>query len=171
MFQAIFRRAQDAVENSIENSVGQVLTRMIVAVPFLLAAVFATAALSSYLTRELGAEVANLTLSAIFAVIGLIGATYVSARTPPARAGADEPPVEAAAQADGARSGSTPTSGVDHELLMAALTAAGPVALPRLLRIALRNIPVLIAVAVALFLASRQAVTTEPAGQPVPAGE
>ncbi len=171
MFQAIFRRAQDAVENSIENSVGHVLTRLIVAVPFALAAVFATAALSSYLTRELGGEVANLTLAAIFAVIGLMGAMYLSVRTPPARAGTEEPSSEATALPDNEQAGSSSTSAVDRELLMSALAAAGPIALPRLLRIALRNIPILIAVAVALFLASRQAAAIDPSRQPVPAGE
>jgi hypothetical protein len=44
-------------------------------------------------------------------------------------------------------------------------------AIPRLLRLALRNIPALIAAAVFIYLISQRATGLESSEQPVPAGE
>ena len=52
MFQSLFRRAEVA----IEHTVGHIATRALIAVPFLIAAGFGTAALSLRLNREFGPE-------------------------------------------------------------------------------------------------------------------
>ena len=149
MFGSLFRRAQATVDNAIEH----VVNRVLVAIPFLIAAAFGTAALSLRLNREFGAETASLILAGGFIVIGLIVALIVHSRSSqPA-----EPLTEAAETAERAadEAADPAMANVDRELLMAALTTAAPLALPALLRALGRNLPILAAVAAAGFILSR----------------
>lgn len=149
MLGSLFRRAQATVDNAIDHLVN----RALVAIPFLIAAGFGTAALSMRLNREFGAEIGSLILAGGFIVVGLLVALIVHSRT--------SKPVEAAtetaetAERNAEEAADPALANVDRELLMAALTTAAPIALPGLLRALLRNLPIVAAVAAAAFIISR----------------
>ena len=161
MFRALFRQAQASVEASVTH----VLERVIVAIPFLLAAGFGTAALTLYLMKSYGAEMATLIMAAIFALVGLVVMGAVNASTSregDAAEGAsstggssDAPP------GSGTQQGSGPFAEADRDMLMAGLTALGPVALPHILRLAVRHLPIIAAVAAAAYVVSRQSMGGE----------
>jgi hypothetical protein len=77
MLGSLFRRAQATVDNAIDD----VVNRALVAIPFLIAAGFGTAALSMGLNREFGAETGSLILAGAFVVIGGLAALIVHSRT------------------------------------------------------------------------------------------
>lgn len=155
MFGSLIRKAQVTVDNAI----GQLVNRVVIAVPFLVAAGFATAALSIWLTDRYGAQTSNLIMAAGFGVIGLIAA--LSLRSGAAMDGADEAPVattangEAVAATDPDVAAEGQFSEVDRDLILSALTAAVPVALPLVLRNVLRNLPLVLVVVIAGFVVSR----------------
>lgn len=150
MFSALMNRAQATVDNAI----GQVVNRAIIAIPFLLAGAFATAALAFRLVREFGPETANLMLAGLFLVLGIFCAIIF--RTRPAVATAEEPVPESLAGSADAEAAPA-LEGPDRELLMAALTSAAPIALPSLIRAIMRNLPLVVAILSALFVLTRPA--------------
>jgi hypothetical protein len=153
MFGSLFRRAQATVDNAIEHLV----SRALVAIPFLIAAGFGTAALSMRLNREFGPETGSLILAAGFIVVGFVVALIVNARAAkPAEAVNDA--AETVERAEN-EAGDPDMAKVDRELLMAALTTAAPVALPGLLRVVMRNLPIVAAVAAAAFIMTRSTET------------
>lgn len=149
MLGSLFRRAQATVDNAIDH----IVSRAIVAIPFLIAAGFGTAALSMRLNREFGPETGSLILAAGFVVVGLFVALIVHSRS--------SKPTETVAEAAEATervaedTADAAMANVDRELLMAALTTAAPVALPGLLRALMRNLPIVATVAAAAFIMSR----------------
>jgi biotin carboxylase len=149
MLGSLFRRAQATVDNAIEHLV----SRALVAIPFLIAAGFGTAALSMRLNREFGPETGSMILAAGFVVIGLIVAMAVNSRS----AKPDEVVNEADETVERASDDASDPAmaNVDRELLMAALTTAAPMALPGLLRVVMRNLPIVAAVAAAAFIMTR----------------
>jgi hypothetical protein len=149
MFQSLFKRAEVA----IEQTVGNVIARIVVAVPFLVAGGFGTAALASRLNRDYDPQTANLIMAAIFLAIGVIAAIVVAFRPTAAVASAEA--VSAADPIDGPDPTSKPMGDVDRELLMAALTTAAPMALPLVSRMLVRNLPIIAAVGAALFVMTR----------------
>jgi len=152
MFGSLFRRVQATFDRAVDSLV----SRAIVAIPFLFAGGFGTAALSIRLNREFGSEMGFLILAAGFVALGVVTALVVRARSDaPAEADAadeDLAPVdgEAAASAD-----APGFAGADRELIMAALTSAAPIALPAIVRTIGRNLPLVAAVAAAAFIISR----------------
>jgi hypothetical protein len=151
MLGMLFRRAQATVDHAV----GQALMRAVVAIPFLIAAGFGTAALSMRLNREFGAETGSLILAFGFVLLGLLTALIVYLRSTEAQNARDEPAdtngsAEAVGDAD-----PTLISGVDRELIAAALTSAAPLAVPAIMRMFLRNLPLVAAVAAAVFVISR----------------
>jgi predicted histidine transporter YuiF (NhaC family) len=154
MLGSLFRRAQATVDNAIDN----VVNRALVAIPFLVAAGFGTAALSMRLNREFGAETGSLILCGGFVVVGLFVALIVHSRAErPAETIAED--ADAAQQTAEEAAADPSLANVDRELLMAALTTAAPIALPGLLRTLMRNLPIVAAIAAAGFIMSRN---TEP---------
>lgn len=153
MFGSLFRKAQATVDNAID----QFVNRAAIAVPLLVAGGFATAAASIRLHREFDAETANMILAAGFIAIALLTALLVQPRA--TDSAADEGVVPSATSGDpspgGSREGGEIASDVDRELLMAALSTAGPMALPGLMRIVSRNLPLIAAVAAAAFVITR----------------
>lgn len=149
MLGSLFRRAQATVDNAIDH----IVSRAIVAIPFLIAAGFGTAALSMRLNREFGPETGSLILAAGFVVVGLFVALIVHSRS--------SKPTETVAEAAESTervaedTADAAMANVDRELLMAALTTAAPVALPGLLRALMRNLPIVATVAAAAFIMSR----------------
>ncbi len=150
MFGFLFRRAQATVDRAVDN----IVHRIIIAIPFLIAGGFGTAALTLWLNREYGAETASLILAGGFAVLGLVAWLIFRphAAAPAESSGTAEEPVQASAAA----SAEGPDfSGADRELIMAALTSAAPIALPAIVRTIGRNLPLVAAVAAAAFIISR----------------
>ena len=72
MFQGIVNRAQ----HSVELLAGKILTRVAVAVPFVLAAVFGMIAAIIWLSQNYGSLIAYLTMAGVFALIGLFAAIF-----------------------------------------------------------------------------------------------
>lgn len=151
MFGFLFRRAQATVDRAVDGLVH----RIIIAIPFLIAGGFGTAALALWLNREFGPETGSLILAGGFAALGLVAALILRTRSE-APAEGDGATEEAAAQASATAGAEGPDlSSTDHELIMAALTSAAPVAIPALVRTVGRNLPLLAAVAAAAFIISR----------------
>jgi hypothetical protein len=159
---SLFRRAENAVENILD----QALARIMVAVPLLVAAGFATAAASGYLNARYGSETGNLIMAAGFTVLGLLVAGYVATWS------SGQSAAEAEADASGSASnGEQVESSVtgqpasmsesERELFNAMLASAAPIALPGLIRILLRNIPLLLAVLVSAYVLSRPTGTDD----------
>ncbi len=151
MFGSIFRRAQATVDNAIS----QFVYAVIVAVPLLIATGFGTAALLRHLDREFGTDTAYLILAGVFAMMSLIAMLVLNIR-PRSVAAAAEPVADEASDASTADQLGAMSSS-DRELLMSALTTAGPYALPGLLRIVMRNLPLILAVLAAVFVMTRPA--------------
>lgn len=156
MFQAVIHRAQVAVDRTID----QAINRTVSIIPFLVAAGYITASLTTYFTQEFGSVVGNLFMAAIFFAIGLIIAGLMYARkAPPESLDAVE------AEASSAESPATATASpgapgpIDSEILATALKSAAPLALPELLRLMVRNLPLLAILSAFLFLISRPSTT------------
>ena len=151
MFGFLFRRAQATVDRAVDS----IVHRIIIAIPFLIAGGFGTAALALRLNREYGPETGSLILTGGFIALGLVVALIIRARSeaPAEGNGVTE---EAQTQASAAAGAAAPEiSNTDRELIMAALTSAAPIALPALVRTVGRNLPLLAAVAAAAFIISR----------------
>jgi len=152
MFQAIVQRAQSAVDSTL----AKLMTRAAVAVPLVVAAGFGTAALTVTLTEAYGPALSYTMMAALFVALGGLTAAVVSANGPTQA----EPPEEAPSVAEDVAEVAAPL--LDRETLVALLTTAGPVALPGLLRLAARNLPLLVmAVIVAIFFFGRSVTSGE----------
>lgn len=156
IFGSLFRRAENAVGNILD----QALARVLVALPLLVAAGFATAAASGYLSARYGRETSNLIMAAGFGALALLIAGYV-ATWPAVQAGQSESATETAAAGDASASGESAAqaetmSPSERELLNSVLASAAPLALPAILRLLLRNLPLLLAVLVAGYMLSRE---------------
>ena len=155
MFGFIVKRAQATVDNAI----GQVINGMLVALPLLVAGGFGTAVLLRYLDRTYGTDAAYLILACGFGALSLVGLLVMNLR---ARARAVDP-----ASVEGDERSEEPgpieqlgsMSKTDRELLMSALATAGPYALPGVLRVVLRNLPLILAVLAAAFVLTRPAAS------------
>lgn len=152
MFRMLFRRAQATVDRAIDG----LMLRVIVAIPFLIAAGFGTAALAIWLNREYGPETGSLILAGGFAALGVIIALIVRARSEVPAEGQGSPDAETTSAPESAEAaGAQDFSGVDRELIMAALTSAAPLAIPAIVRTIGRNLPLVAAVAAAVLIISR----------------
>jgi hypothetical protein len=161
MFSMLFRRARATVDRAIDDLVH----RAIVAIPFLVAAGFATAALTIRLNHEFGPEIGLLILAAGFAVIGLLTALVMRARSemPAGGDASAEASADTSESTHAAAAEAPALSSTDRELIMAALTSAAPVALPALVRTVGRNLPLVAAVAAAAFIISRDGPASDQA--------
>jgi hypothetical protein len=154
VFRAIFQQAQATVESSIDHAID----RVIMAVPFLVAAGFGTAALALRLVDTYGGETGALIMAGLFVLVGLVVATFQAVsrkRRPRASASVADTNSADAPAAGETTTSSTGFSSSEKDLLVAALTTAAPVALPQLLRVLLRNLPLLAAIAAGIFVLTR----------------
>ena len=154
MFQAVVQRAQRAVDSTL----AKLVTRAAVAVPLVIAAGFGTAALTVTLTDAYGPALSYTIMAGLFVVLGGI----VAALMPSTNGSTQEPETEEAPSVvENVAEVAAPL--LDRDTLIALLTTAGPVALPGLLRIAARNLPLLVAaVIVAFFFFGRSVAGDEP---------
>ncbi len=163
MFDSLVREAQNKVDDALTG----VMKRIAVGLLLVVAAGFATAALAVWINRQLGPELGNIIVAVIFLIFGLIA--YVAlVKPPPAQTEPREE--ELVDQIDAPTAGaSRKLSDADRELLLSAVTAGGPIVLPRLMRLVLRNLPLIAAIAAAIFVMSRPVETDQPDVRAAPA--
>lgn len=150
----IFRKAQATVDNAIS----QLVWGMLVAVPLLVSAGFATAALSGHLQKIYEPEIANLILAAGYAAVGLLVAAVYALR------GAVQPAAAEASETESVEEASDATGRLgeaDRDFVFSALTSAVPFALPPVFAALLRNLPLVLLVAVAAFILTREQPSAE----------
>ena len=165
MFESIIQRAQAGIHKSVDQMLGKVVAM----VPFVIALGFAVAALASWLYRELGFEVGNLVLAVIFAVIGLIAYAYTSATGPESLTAGEGYAETAPLTSEPAETPADQWSDTEKEIAAAMMSVAAPSAVPMILRLVLRNLPLVMAVLAAVFVMTRPtepqaAATSDPAG-------
>jgi hypothetical protein len=152
MFQAVIQRAQRAVDSTL----AKLVTRAAVAVPLVIAAGFGTAALTVTLTDVYGPALSYSMMAGLFVLLGGLSAALVSANGSTEATPAEPTPTMAEDVAEVA----APL--LDRDTLVTLLSTAGPVALPGLLRVAARNLPLLVmAVIVAFFFFGRSVTSSE----------
>ena len=147
MFDSIINRAQ----HSVESAVLRYVMRFAVAVPFIIAFGFGTAAASAKLTQLYGQTNAYAMISAIFAGIGLIAAGVISVMKPSASV-TENYNSEPEAVASGVQ---TPSSMIDSDLLLATLGVVGPKmipAIPLLMRFVVRNWSLVLSAVIVTYL-------------------
>lgn len=156
-FGFLFRKAQATVDNAI----AQLVWGMLIAVPLLVALGFATAASSSYLHRLYEPEIADLivagTYAAIAAVMGLIYLVRKPAQSAP---DATNEPEAAEAAVDTGEPPLRSFSAAEREMLLTGLMTAAPLAIRPLIGALFRNLPIILAIAVAGFILTRTAAAT-----------
>lgn len=153
MLQSLFKRA----EATVDNAIAVALARALVALPFLIAAGFATAALAAYLYREFGSETGNVVMAGLFVLIGAITAAAVAARSTASAAERSSAPAETTERKAEETDPEAPLlDPMDREVVAATLAAVGPMAIPFVVRAVVRNLPLFAAVAAAGFILSRQ---------------
>lgn len=168
MFQAIITRAQDAMGDAVAHAA----IRALLAVPFIIAGGFGIAGLYLRLAREYGAESASLMTAGLFLVIGLVALAILSLRKR-----YEEPAVDESTAAETVASNSEASSfapsftPAEKDLLLAGLTSAAPIALPHLVRLLLRNLPLLAVIAAAIFVLTQASPNDEAqsTAEPMPA--
>ncbi|MFT3731084.1 MAG: hypothetical protein QM780_06605 [Hyphomicrobium sp.] len=151
MFASLFARA----EASVDNAIGDLGARVLIAIPFIVAVGFAAASLSMAVNRSYGPEIGNLIVAAAFLVLGLIIAIFVQLRK------ANSPQIEAAAGQPGEEA--APAQSIfDNEQLMGIVSTAAPILLPALFRTATKNWPLILAVAAGLYVFSFSENASDP---------
>jgi hypothetical protein len=160
MLQAIVNRAQ----RSIDTLIAKYVTRVAVAVPFVIALGFGTAGLTAKLVETYGNIAAYALVAAIFAGLGLIAAAVIalSGSNPMSIAA----PESANESADDTASTSSQDTRADTELLLTAIGAVGPAMLPALIRGLVRNVPLVVGVIVLAYLLFAEAKKSTSAQTP-----
>lgn len=155
MLQAVINRAQ----RSVDTLVNKYVTRIAVSVPFVVALGFGTAAAAVKLSQEFGNTTAYAILAATFAVIGLAASAIIamSGSNPETGAISGDNPAAGTTSATGDTDASNAKSSIDPEFILAALGTVGPMALPSVVRLLARNLPLVLAiVAIAYVLFSER---------------
>lgn len=155
MFARLFRRA----EASVDNAIGDIGNRLIVAVPFLIAIGFATTSLSITLNKAYGPEIGNLIVAGVFCTFGIIAALILRTRTG-SRAKAMEAAAEETPKTEAEIETGAAGSIFDDETVMAVVSSAAPVIVPALIRTGLKNWPLLLSIAAGLYVVSRPTTPT-----------
>jgi len=151
MLQSLFKRA----EATMDSAIASVAARVLVAIPFLVAIGFGTAALAIYAYDRLGIVTGNLLLAGIFLLAGLIVAACVAVKQrSEGDTSAEDTDDPRTAENEEAAKGSL-LEPMDRDVLAAVASAVGPVALPFVLRSVMRNLPLIAAVAAAGLVLSR----------------
>ncbi len=163
MFANLFNRA----EAPMDNAIGDLGNRVVIAIPFLVALGFASASLALALYRSYGAETGNLIVAGAFVLLGIIVTLIVQQRT---RARVEAAAAAAAAAeaspTDHAEGKAAPTSIFDDETLMAVVASAAPIVLPAVLRTGMKNWPLVLAAAAGLYVFSQSQAPTETRSPP-----
>ncbi|HEX2841809.1 hypothetical protein [Hyphomicrobium sp.] len=148
MFQGLFKRA----ESTIDSVVSKFVMRALVAIPLIVAAGFATAALTIKLVEQYGAVTGHALMAALFAMIGLVTLAVVGFESAPA---AEQPNAHAADTATTQNVGSEDPASLLTPEIRAFLSSAAPMALPGIARGVGRNLPLILMLALVAFVVSR----------------
>jgi hypothetical protein len=163
----VFRKAQATVDNAM----AKLVWTMLMVVPLIVAVGFGTAAVSTYLHRIYEPEVADLIVAGAYGALAIVMAIAYALRTPET-AESEEAKAQEEVDASPNLSQSSMLGDAEREMIIAALTTAAPFALPRLMSVAFRNLPVLAVLGIVAFILSRgstaQGMTQNDMG-PVPA--
>ncbi|MGL4324188.1 MAG: hypothetical protein ACRCTD_09110 [Beijerinckiaceae bacterium] len=170
MFQSLINRVRQPIDDAIASMVGKIL----IALPLLFALIFLISALNNYLHTLLGPVGANLAMAGAFFALAVMAAIVVAlqrsarrAKSPAAVASDSTAGVlsavdQAAAKATGtidgvvsAFAGSVALRPQDRDLAVAVLKTAVPLLLPKVLKLSLRNLPVIGLAGAAYYLVSR----------------
>jgi len=156
LFQSVLRRAEAAIENLLD----QALARVLVALPLLVAAGFATAALSTYVNAKYGVQTGQLIMAGGFAALSLLAMLYVSVVGPATtESGEALTASDDSGTAEGGQSDDSAAvrafGDAERELLTTMLASAAPVAVPGILRTLIRNLPLVILILIVAFILSR----------------
>lgn len=161
MLQELANRAQRAIDTVVSKYV----SRLAVAVPFVVALGFGTAAASVKLTEMYGSMLANAVLAGVFTIIGVVTAAAIAvSHTAPELAAAQ--PVGGVAEESATQQSSNEPLLPNADVMLAAVGAIGPAAMPFLFRLILRNLPLVLGVLVLAYLllsdtGKSRATTTE----------
>jgi hypothetical protein len=147
MFQALFKR----VETSVDGIVDRFLDRVTVAVPLIVAAGFGTTALTIKLIELYGAVTACILMAFVFVALGLVAAAITAT---PSIEQTESTARTAAETAETETGTDTDLEDLFTPEIRAFLATAAPVALPGVTRSMLKNLPLLIVLAVAAYLFS-----------------
>ena len=162
IFGSIIRRAENAVESMLDQALGRVL----VAIPLLVAAGFATASASIFVNNRYGPELGYLIMAAAFTVLALVVAAYVAAKSSGGalQTEAVETPASSESTLQESLTGSTaePLTTSERDLLNSMLASAAPIAVPGITRLLLRNLPLVVAIIVAIYVFTRKAGQSAP---------
>ena len=145
MFQDLFRRA----ETTIDGIVAKYMGRALVAVPLIVACGFATAAATVKLVEVYGAPIGCAIMALVFGLLGLLTMAVVSGGHAP-----EETSFKAEEAEEPSRIGSEFEAFLTPEL-RSLVGATAPMALPVVARTAMRNLPLLIMLAVVIYIFSR----------------
>lgn len=147
MFDRLFRRA----ERKIDSVVAKYVRRIMVAVPLLIAALFATVAITVKLVEMYGGVYGYAIMAGGFAALSAVIAlfAFTGAATPVEQAEADATPEEAEKLKERDEEPLVPPE------LLSVITAAAPIALPGVARAAARNLPMLVVLAILGYLFAR----------------
>ena len=152
MFDALFREARTTVDTALTGLVYRAAIGLIL----LVACGFATASFSIWINRQVGPETGNLVVAAIFLVLGLIVYLWLPSSSISPTEATKEASADADVEAKPEEASERMVSALDKELIYSAATAALPIALPKLMRLIMRNLPLLAALASAIYIMTRQ---------------
>ncbi|MEZ5816419.1 MAG: hypothetical protein R3D44_04995 [Hyphomicrobiaceae bacterium] len=150
MLQTLFRRA----EATVDNAVTAILVRVLVAIPFLVAAAFATAAGHTFAVEQLGPALGSLAVAGAFVILGLVVAAFSYGGSGSSAASMQASSDAGAAHADGQEK--QLLDPIDRDVARAVLAAVSPAILPIAFRVAAKNLPLVAVVAAAGYVMSRQ---------------
>lgn len=165
-FGFLFRKAQATVDNAI----AQLVWSLLIAVPLLVALGYATAAISTYLHRLYEPEIADLIVAGSYAAVAAVMGIIYAVRRPNVMP-TDGAEAESEATAESTTADEAPfrsMSAAEREMLMTGLMTAAPIAIRPVLGALFRNLPIVLAIAVAGFILTRTA-SAEPGMQPTAA--
>ena len=170
----LFRKSQATVDNAI----AQLVWGLLIAVPLLVALGFGTAAISTYLHRIYEPEIADLIVAGAYAAIAMFaGIVYLVRNPAPSTSDQDAAEAESEDEQPAAMDEAPFRSftAAEREMLMTGLMTAAPIAVRPLVGALFRNLPIVLAIAVAGFILTRIASASgdmQPtATAPSPAGE
>jgi hypothetical protein len=135
----------------IVDAIAQLMGRVAVVIAFLIALAFVMTAASTRLTLQFGSESANLILAGCYAILGLLIAGVLIVRS----GHSAEPESAAETEAHETAADGSIVSPADRELLLTALSSLAPVALPKLVSLAVRSLPLIAAVVLLILLISQ----------------
>jgi hypothetical protein len=149
VFQSLVNRAQ----RSVDSLVSKYVARVAVAVPFMVAMGFGTAAASVKLTAEYGSMTAYTILAVAFSAIGLVAAVVIAlSSSQPAATTNANPQQDSETASDQTSDSREPNFPIDPATVLSMIATVGPAFTPPLLKLLARNLPLVTGLAILAYL-------------------